>query len=594
MARYDQDKIEEVRTRADIVEVIGAHVQLRRAGRNFTGLCPFHNEKTPSFSVSAERGFFHCFGCGVGGTVFDFVMRMDGLTFPEAMQSLARRYGVALPQPAAGPSVPSANERDALVNANQVAADFYAHVLWKTPDGAAARGYLKARGITVATAQTFVLGFAPARPANLAAALHKRNLVAAGVRVGLLKQDDRGAPYDMFRARLMFPIRDAQGRVIAFGGRVLDDRLPKYINSPESPLYSKTRTVYGLNEARQAIAKADRAIIVEGYIDTIALAQAGFKETVASLGTSLTVDQLRLLARYTRNLIACFDGDAAGRKASMRALEVFLEAGLLGRGAFIPAGFDPDTLVRERGTAAFGAVLDAAELLVDYFLEQEAQWLAANKRELDKEIESAKRIAEKLRLIGDELQFNQLARKAASYLRLDSRAEAVLRENAVRNQQRNFRGSGMVIGSQARQARGAVSAAAQAELGLLALALLRPDLRAEISSGLNSFAADETISAIIETCRSNEPRGALEATVMGRLTEDQRLRLSALMVGPLLAEEAEARPLIEDYFIALEEKQRRDQMQELRSTASSGVSNEVDATAAAQAVITLRRQGSPR
>ncbi|HXD89752.1 MAG TPA: DNA primase, partial [Candidatus Binataceae bacterium] len=537
------------------------------------------------FSVSAERGFFHCFGCGVGGTVFDFVMRMDGLTFPEAMQSLARRYGVALPQPAAGPGVPSANERDALVNANQVAADFYAHVLWKTPDGAAARHYLKARGITVETAQTFALGFAPARPANLAAALHKRNLVAAGVRVGLLKQDDRGAPYDMFRARLMFPIRDAQGRVIAFGGRVLDDRLPKYINSPESPLYSKARTVYGLNEARQAIAKADRAIIVEGYIDTIALAQAGFKETVASLGTSLTVDQLRLLARYTRNLIACFDGDAAGRKASMRALEVFLEAGLLGRGAFIPAGFDPDTLVRERGTAAFGEVLDAAELLVDYFLSEEAE---AARGSVEVRARSAERVAQILGKVANPFEFDLLARKAAGMLAID--------EELLRGEGRKLgRGQRRIVpGAPAPRRAVAINAALQAELGLLALALLWPDLRAEISSGLNSFAADETISAIIETCRSSEPRGALEATVMGRLTEDQRVRLSALMVGPLLAEEAAARPLIEDYFIALEEKQRRDQMQELRSTASSGVSNEVDATAAAQAVITLRRQGSPR
>jgi DNA primase len=337
MALYSQEKIEEVRSRADIIEIIGAHVQLRRTGRNFTGLCPFHNEKTPSFSVNPERGFFHCFGCGAGGSVFDFVMRMDALTFPESIQSLARRYGITLPQPTTSPGAPSAGERDALGSANQVAAEFYAHVLWNTTDGAAARDYLKSRGISVETAKDFALGFAPARPANLAAALHKRGLTAAGLKVGLLKQDGRGgSPYDMFRARLMFPIRDAQGRVVAFGGRVLDDRLPKYINSPESPIYSKARTVYGLSEARQAIAKADRALIVEGYIDVIALAQAGFKETVASLGTSLTVEQIRLLSRYTRNLIACFDGDNAGRKASMRALEVFLDAGVLGRGAFIP------------------------------------------------------------------------------------------------------------------------------------------------------------------------------------------------------------------------------------------------------------------
>jgi DNA primase len=237
MALISEDKLEEIRTRADIVEVIGAHVRLKRAGRNFVGLCPFHNEKTPSFSVNSERGFFHCFGCGAGGTVFNFVMRTEGLSFPEAIESLARRYGVTLPE-RGSETGPGAGERDAALRANQTAAEFFAHVLWKTPDGAAARDYLAARGVTAETARTFGLGFAPERPANLARALERRGLLAAAVRLGLVKQDAAGTR-DMFRGRLMFPIRDGQGRVLAFGGRVLDQRLPKYINSPESPLYSK-------------------------------------------------------------------------------------------------------------------------------------------------------------------------------------------------------------------------------------------------------------------------------------------------------------------------------------------------------------------
>ncbi len=332
MGRFGDDKIEEVRSRADIVEIVGAHVRLRRAGRNFVGLCPFHNEKTPSFSVNAERGFFHCFGCGVGGSAFNFIMRVEGLTFPEAVRSLAKKYGITLPE--LDVSGPAAGEREAMLKASEVAADFFAHVLWNTTDGAMARDYLKSRGISLETARAFMLGYAPSRPASLAKALDKRGLREAGVRVGLVKKDGADA-YDMFRARVMFPIRDAQGRAIAFGGRVLDARLPKYINSPESPLYSKARTLYGLFEARQAISSSassgkDRAILVEGYFDVIALWQAGFKEAVAGCGTALTVDQLRVLSRYTKNVIACFDGDAAGRKASMRALEIFLQAGLLG------------------------------------------------------------------------------------------------------------------------------------------------------------------------------------------------------------------------------------------------------------------------
>ena len=366
MARGD---VEEVRARADILELVGAHVRLRRAGRNYVGLCPFHDEKTPSFSVNAERGFFHCFGCGVGGTVFDFVMKTEGLNFAEALQSLAQRYGIALAETRGG--MPS-SERDALAAANATAAEFFAHVLWNTNEGAAARDYLKARAITTETAKAFIIGFAPARPANLAAVMQKRGLTDGALKVGLIKRDPDGGLHDMFRARLMFPIRDPQGRVIAFGGRVLDQRLPKYINSTESPLYSKARTVYGICEARPAISKADRAIVVEGYIDAIALWQAGFKETVASLGTALTVEQLRLLGRYTKNVIACFDGDTAGRKASLRALEVFLGAGMTGRGVFIPTGFDPDTLVRERGAQALSDLIASSELLADFFLNNQA------------------------------------------------------------------------------------------------------------------------------------------------------------------------------------------------------------------------------
>ena len=211
MARFSDDKLEEVRTRADIVEVIGAHVRLKRAGRNFVGLCPFHNEKTPSFSVNAERGFFHCFGCGAGGTVFNFVMRTEGLSFPEAIESLARRYGVTLPE-RGGEAGPGAGEREAALRANQTAADFFVHVLWKTPDGAAARDYLAARGVSDRDgARVHAWDSRPTRPANLAQrAASKRGLLAAAVRLGLVKQDGAGTR-DMFRGRLMFPIRDGAG-----------------------------------------------------------------------------------------------------------------------------------------------------------------------------------------------------------------------------------------------------------------------------------------------------------------------------------------------------------------------------------------------
>jgi DNA primase len=586
MARFGQDKIEEVRTRADIVEVVGTQVRLKRAGRNFVGLCPFHDEKTPSFNVNAERGFFHCFGCGVGGTVFDFVMRVEGATFLEALQSLARRYGIVLPE-RTEPGGPGPSEREAFARANDTAAEFYAHVLWNTPDGEIARNYLKSRGITEDTARTFALGFAPSRPANLAASLQKRALVDAGVRLGLVKRDQGGAPYDMFRARLMFPIRDAQGRVIAFGGRVLDDRLPKYINSTESPLYSKARALYGVYESRSAIMKADRAILVEGYFDAIVLWQAGLSETVASLGTSLTVEQLRLLSRYSRNIIACFDGDSAGQKASLRALEIFLQAGLLAHGAFIPSGYDPDTLVRERGAQALTELLESSRLLVDFFLEDESAKVRGPNGPLDQRAQAAALVAEKLRLVGDEFQFNLLVRKAAGLLGL---GEEVLRSEARRTRQTGSRD--MPKRLEAKRDNPRPDAKVLAELGLVAIALRHPELRVEIVGQLRpDLFGDEILgAALVEICGSDEAQASLEVIVANDLSDDQRGRLSELLVGQLLEDLTGARRLVADYLLALTKHRDRLELDEALRHASSGGAEREAIVAAAQSIIDLRRR----
>ena len=600
MGRFGDDKIEEVRSRADIVEIVGAHVRLRRAGRNFVGLCPFHNEKTPSFSVNAERGFFHCFGCGVGGSVFNFITRVEGLTFPEAVRSLAKKYGVTLPEHDV--SGPGAGEREAMLKASEVAAEFFAHVLWNTTDGAMARDYLKSRGISVETARAFMIGYAPSRPASLAKALEKRGLREAGIKVGLVRKDGNDA-YDMFRARVMFPIRDAQGRAIAFGGRVLDARLPKYINSPESPLYSKTRTLYGLFEARQAISSSassgkDRAILVEGYFDVIALWQAGFKEAVAGCGTALTVEQLRVLSRYTKNVIACFDGDAAGRKASMRALEIFLQAGLLGRGIFIPSGFDPDTFVRERGVAAFAELTDKSELLVDYFLSEQA---GDARGSIAERARAAQRVAEVLKLVGDPFQFDLLARKAADLLSI---GEDVLRKEA-RGPGRSATPSRFARDTRANRtpppaasAAAGGDAGAKAEIGLVALALLHPELRNEIAqSGAAANFEEIRLGAVLaDLCRTDEPYTALEEWMSDRLTTDELGRVSEFAVGPQkdeLEDETakvsndleKCRALVNDYVVALERRRRTREVGRLRGSGAD-VSD-------AQAVIALRRGAAP-
>jgi DNA primase len=339
----------------------------------------------------------------------------------------------------------------------------------------------------------------------------------------------------MFRARVMFPIRDAQARVLAFGGRVLDARLPKYINSPESPLYSKTRTLYGLNEARQAITAKqssgkDRAILVEGYFDVIALWQAGFKEAVAGCGTALTVEQLRLLSRYTKNVIACFDGDEAGRKASMRALEIFLQAGLLGHGIFIPSGFDPDTFVRERGAAAFAELADNAELLVDYFLREQKSEARGS---IAERANAAARVSAMLKLVGDPFQFDLLARKAADLLGI---GEQVLRKEARGTDTRTTRFSrGPRAESRPATATTSGDAGAKAEIGLVALALLRPELRAEIAaSGATANFKDLRLGEVLaDVCGTDEEYSALEQWISERLSAEEQSRIAEVAVTPL-------------------------------------------------------------
>jgi len=458
-----------------------------------------------------------------------------------------------------------------------VAGEFFAHVLWEEKAGAPAREYLKKRAIDAATAKAFKLGFAPAGT-SLTAALTRRGLLAAGLRIGVVKGAGAQAA-DMFRNRLMFPIQDAAGRVIAFGGRVLDSSLPKYINSPESPLYSKSRNLYGLAQARAAIAKADRAIVVEGYIDAIALAQAGFKETVASLGTALTVDQLRLLGRYTRNVFACFDGDKAGHSASLRALRVFLEAGLLGRGIFIPQGFDPDTLIKERGAQSFSALIDSAQLLADYFVHSEA---AAAGNSLSGRARAAEHVAEVLALVSNAFEFDLLTRKASEMLGV--------REDLLRAQARKGH-------APARAARPTVSRPARAagqrtiaEYGVLAIAIAYPELREEILAGgaLSDF-EDRTLAAIAaELCAAADEHA--QARIAQRLPAEQQGALSAQMVDPMLESADKARFVLGEYQRTLAVLRQEKQMQEHLRTVREQDQIELQQQKAQEAILLARER----
>lgn len=355
--RIPQSFIDDLLNRVDIVEVIDGRVPLKKAGRDYSACCPFHNEKTPSFTVSQSKQFYHCFGCGAHGSAIGFLMDYDHLTFPEAVEELARAAGLEIPTEAARPDHRQPQPGDTYYPLLERADRFYRRQLREHPQAGRAVDYLKGRGVSGEIAARYGIGYAPPGWESLAGLLAD-DLAAsrAAVELGLLVERDNGTRYDRFRDRVMFPIRDRRGRVIGFGGRVLGDDKPKYMNSPESPVFHKGRELYGLYEARKTKPKLDRLLVVEGYMDVVALAQFGIHNVVATLGTATTEEHLQRLFRVVPEVVFCFDGDSAGRKAAWRALENALPVMQQGREArflFLPEGEDPDSLVRREGHEPF-------------------------------------------------------------------------------------------------------------------------------------------------------------------------------------------------------------------------------------------------
>ena len=366
-------QVDEVRAAADIVKVVGDYVKLRKAGANYMGLCPFHQEKTPSFAVHPTKQFFHCFGCGVSGDVFKFVMMMDNLTFPEALRRLAEKVGVTLSE-TFGDATYDANARvrAALYKLHEEAAKFFAGQLSGTAEGRLARTYLDDRGLTDEVVGRFRLGYAPADGQALT-----RRLTGAGYESELLEKSglvvrdaERNRHYDRFRRRIIFPIANDSGKVVAFAGRALGDEQPKYLNSPETPIYTKGRVLYHLDRAAQAIRKLDYTILVEGYMDCIAVASSGIENVAACCGTSLTEGQIRLLARYSRRVVVNYDPDSAGVAATERSLALLLEEGFEAKVLALPGGLDPDSFVRKQGAQAYRQLLANAPPYIDYLTDR--------------------------------------------------------------------------------------------------------------------------------------------------------------------------------------------------------------------------------
>jgi len=456
-----EEKITEIRERASIVEVISDFVSLKKSGKNYLGLCPFHSERTPSFTVNEEKGIFHCFGCGAGGNIFNFLMRATHLNFPEAVKELAKRYGITIPQRELSEEEKRRRSLKArLFEVNEVAAEFYHRVLLTQKDGEEGRQYLAKRGLSEPIIAEHRLGFAPAAWDSLALFLQGKGAplnLAQDLGLIIPRKEGSGAGsrpsfYDRFRCRVIFPILNVGGRVSGFGGRIIESATtdgtqpsPKYMNSPESPIYSKGLMLYGLNVAKGPIREQGMALIVEGYMDLLSLYQEGIRNVVASLGTALTAAQVSLLGRYTREAVLVFDADEGGQKATQRSLELFLQEGISARVVSLPGGFDPDSFIRQERMAGFQRILHEALPVVEYILEQAMR--RHGTQSVEAKVRAVRELIPALNRLQDPLEQSLYVERVASRLglkesqiRVQLRAKGTPAEEAVKAPPRAPRG----------------------------------------------------------------------------------------------------------------------------------------------------------
>jgi DNA primase len=514
MSLFPTAFIDDLKSHADVVQVIQERVPLRRSGATWKGLCPFHGEKTPSFHVYGDKGFFKCYGCGVGGDVIKFVELYDKIPFPEAVRQLAGRVGLTVPEAEdAKQDAESQRERDGLLKAHEVAAAWFREQL-AGPAGASARRHLETRGVSAATVEQLGIGYAPAAREALKTRLARDGFaVAMLVRAGLAVQRDDGTVIDRFRNRLMVPICRDNGTIIAFGGRALEaDQQPKYLNSPETPIYVKGRTLYGLHLTRAAIARTRLAVMVEGYFDVAQALQAGITNVVASSGTALTPVQARLLKRFAAKVVLCFDPDAAGQGAAVRTSELLVAEGFQVNVARLPAGEDPDNFIRTHGGAAYQECLRQSRPYLEHLLERTAAEHDFNRD--DSRREFLNRMLTIAARIPDAAARDQFADRLAHRARITEEVvRAEIRKAAVNRQ----------TSIEARQAP-ALGRVKPAERGLIWGLVREPRAAFGAVAGLEpADLAGLATGPILEQARSLQgwPEDSLPQTLIERLTEGE-------------------------------------------------------------------------
>ncbi len=410
-----------IKERADLVEIVGQHVDLKRSGFRYLGSCPFHQEKTPSFTVHPDQQFYHCFGCKASGDVFSFMMEYHHMDFPEALKTLAQKYQIELPEKRrSAQEVEREQRRGKMFQLNQKAADIYHDYLLNQPDAAPARAYLKKRAISAEVLKRYRLGYAPAVESagwNFLAGRLDQEERSIALETGLLVSKEENRSYDRFRDRVMFPIADARGRTCGFGGRILGPGEPKYLNSPESPIYNKSRLLFGLYQQRDAIRRRRRAVLVEGNFDLLALVVNGIDQAVAPLGTALTREQLRLLKPLTDDVVLLFDGDEAGLKAAERSVPLFLAEQVSGRVVLLPPDHDPDTFIAEFGAKRLEEAIEEAGPLPEFMLQQLIDRFG---RSLDGKFKVIENLRPLLTSAATAVQRDTMARHFASVLDVDA------------------------------------------------------------------------------------------------------------------------------------------------------------------------------
>ena len=512
--------LDDIQSRVDIAEVIGRYVPLKRAGRHFKALCPFHKERTPSFHVNTDKQIFHCFGCGVGGNVFGFLMQQERVTFPEAVRQLAQQAGVLIPDELARLE---RSEREPLLDIVEKACRFYERGLAHPRAGAVARQYLRSRGVMAKTIEAFRLGAAPDSWDGLWQAA-KKSRMAEGLmeRAGLIVPGSQGWR-DRFRQRVIFPIQDVRGRVIGFGGRSLAGQEPKYLNSPETVVYSKGRHLFGLRQAKEAIGKVREAVVVEGYFDCVIVWQFGIEQVVSPLGTAFTAEQARLLRRFTDHVVLAFDPDAAGEAATLRGIDILVEAGFHIRVAQLPSSVDPDEYLRAHGAEAFQRLLAQGPSMIEWLIRSATARHPL--RSADARVEAAQAVLPTIAKIPDAMLRTEYIRVLAERLRLD---EAAVREELARVKPRSASASASAGPPTTRP-----RARLQRPEDLLVALIIDDPSRWDAVKDDACLAriSDERLHRVLAVVRADRETGAVSTTpaqLISRLTEDG--------LGPLVSE----------------------------------------------------------